>query len=183
MKQRMLGQLDKQANFQQLKRADRLSWKGTSVPPVRPISNLAAIQPSTSLTKSSANKAGAAMAVGIVLDRARELILYQTIKSAVNSFSSKVQTKFSDTRGAILVVHVAYLKVATDIGRSPSLKGVSLVKALAPSESVNHQEFINERIFWTCNPSITKPPMAKMVDGYTENRWGVANLFVECLWD
>lgn len=185
-KQKLLEDIDKASRYNATKLTDRLNWKGKNIPPARKGYGVAPISIGSSLTKKTTTRAGAAMAVGIVLDKARAAILYRTIRKALNIFSQTIHTKNSNSIGAVFIIKILYLKVDTSYGRVPTFSGIYLTKLINSSDNFYAIDYINNVIHDICVPKFQEPlekiEQVKINELDHPNLYETATLFVQCNW-
>ena len=126
------------------------------------------------------------MAVGIVLDKARAAILYRTIRKALDIFSKMIQTKNSNSIGAVFTIKILYLKVDTSYGRVPTFSGIYLTKLINSSENFYATNYVNNVIHDICVPKFQEPleklEQVKINELDHPNLYETATLFIRCNW-
>ncbi|MGF1725109.1 hypothetical protein [Photobacterium nomapromontoriensis] len=193
-KQKFLEKID-HANKSQYKHKngiqDRLHWKNkASIPQVHQTPKLfAPIKPSTTMTSHSIRSASKAMAIGIVAQKARSQILTKVIKLTINEVANKVKTKHPNSKSAVLVASIYYLKANPDYGRAPNLRGVYFDGLIDYSKNIIPYNYVEEKIKSLCgNSNSLKSDFEiynEIIDFNNLNNRGAydtASLFVLCEW-
>jgi len=182
-----IGNITKKASMD----AERRLWKGQSYIPRQVTPNnyksaRAPIVAGTSLTKGATAKAGAAMAVGIVLDAARAAILYDDMIRSLNKFSKITHMKHPESIGAVFTVSIIYLKVDRPYGRVPMFGGVYLAKLVNPVDDFYASDFVNKAINDICKPKFqtTQEKLERFNINNLDHPslYESAILFVKCNW-
>ena len=182
-----IGNITKKASMD----AERRLWKGQSYIPRQVTPNnyksaRAPIVAGTSLTKGATAKAGAAMAVGMILDAARAAFLYDTILAALDKFSQEIHIKYPNAIGAVFTIRIIYLKVDRPYGRVPMFSGVYLGKLINPSDNLYAYDYVTKVINEICKHKFQSPneklESISMSNIDNPSLYETANLFVRCKW-
>ncbi|MBD1559952.1 hypothetical protein HC752_23810 [Vibrio sp. S9_S30] len=185
-KQAFLKELDRQASHQATKTTNRLHWGGKAIPPSPKARSLAPVLHGSSLTKQTTSVAGRAMAVGIILQTGRSMILYTSVKEILKKFAKKISEKYKDAEGAVFSVNIIYLKVSREYGSAPILGSIHLLKTINPADNYSPNSFVNESINSICQPSYKSTSESiesiKISNLENKNQYGTATLFVQCKW-
>ncbi|RCU45692.1 hypothetical protein DU002_14630 [Corallincola holothuriorum] len=187
-KQSLLSELDRTLNIRNARAADRLHWKGLSSIPRSATRALAPIQPSTSLYRRTTTTAGLAMAVGVISQKGRAMILYDLVKGNARAIAQKAKHKHPESKGCVVSINIQYLKVRRDFGRAPTLYSLTVDKVLDVMSVVDLSatQYVGEKISKICNPQLSPIPELSIKvhpDSQVEhNKYGYAILYLKCEW-
>ncbi|GAA5217192.1 hypothetical protein ACFSJ3_14205 [Corallincola platygyrae] len=187
-KQSLLSELDRTLNIRNARAADRLYWKGQSSIPRSATRALAPIVPSDSLNKRTTTTAGLAMAVGVVVQYARAVVLFEIIKKEAEKIARKAKDKYQDSAGCVLSINIKYLKVKRDYGRAPNLFSITVDKGLSAVSSIefNSIKYIQNKVSNICKPALSpEPELQVKVDpeeSVDHGKYGYAILYLKCEW-
>lgn len=115
--QKLKEQIDRNMAVKSSMLTERMHWKNKAVIPSRNFSSLAPIQPSTLASTAMKANSGRAMALGMVLQKGRAMLLFDIIRQNVRALANKVQNANLESSSCVLIVNVKYLKVERNMGK------------------------------------------------------------------
>ncbi|EMR9625468.1 hypothetical protein WKN16_001401 [Vibrio parahaemolyticus] len=115
--QKLKEQIDRNMAVKSSMLTERMHWKNKAVIPSRNFSSLAPIQPSTLASTAMKANSGRAMALGMVLQKGRAMLLFDIIRQNVRALANKVHNANLESSSCVLIVNVKYLKVERNMGK------------------------------------------------------------------
>ncbi|EGR2999071.1 TPA: hypothetical protein NGU48_000520 [Vibrio parahaemolyticus] len=115
--QKLKERIDRNMAVKSSMLTERMHWKNKAVIPSRNFSSLAPIQPSTLASTAMKANSGRAMALGMVLQKGRVMLLFDIIRQNVRALANKVQNANLESSSCVLIVNVKYLKVERNMGK------------------------------------------------------------------
>ncbi|EKB7278094.1 hypothetical protein ACEWAL_17355 [Vibrio parahaemolyticus] len=115
--QKLKERIDRNMAVKSSMLTERMHWKNKAVIPSRNFSSLAPIQPSTLASTAMKANSGRAMALGMVLQKGRAMLLFDIIRQNVRALANKVQNANLESSSCVLIVNVKYLKVERNMGK------------------------------------------------------------------
>ncbi|EGR2182878.1 hypothetical protein DZF89_07930 [Vibrio parahaemolyticus] len=115
--QKLKEQIDRNMAVKSSMLTERMHWKNKAVIPSRNFSSLAPIQPSTLASTAMKANSGRAMALGVVLQKGRAMLLFDIIRQNVRALANKVHNANLESSSCVLIVNVKYLKVERNMGK------------------------------------------------------------------
>ncbi|CCN81600.1 hypothetical protein VIBNISFn27_970159 [Vibrio nigripulchritudo SFn27] len=185
--QKVREAIDRSTNVRSTMATDRLHWKNKGVIPSPAHASMAPIQPSSLATNSMKAKGGRAMALGIVLQKGRAMMLYDIIRQNVKILAQRVKNSNPESSGCILVVNIKYLKIEREYGKAPQLSRLSLDTLFSneTKSAFDERSFISNKINSLCEVSAKKPldnEFSILIGGNSDESYSSAVLFVKCSW-
>lgn len=184
--QQLKEKIDRSVNVKATMATDRAHWKNKGVLPSKRYPSVAPIQPSTSLSNAMKIKGGRAMAVGIVLQKGRAMLLYDIVRQNVKALAKRVKTSNPESSGCVLIVNIKYLKVEREYGKAPQLSQVTLDHLIPSADESGFEShaYLREKISSLCEVSARKRVDTKfsIVHGETDESYSTAILFIKCVW-
>ncbi|MFH4572819.1 hypothetical protein WMQ62_03955 [Vibrio diabolicus] len=162
---------------------DRMHWKNKAVIPPSNFSSLASIQPSTLASTAMKANSGRAIALGMVLQKGRAMLLFDIIRQNVRALANRVNKANLESSGCILIVNVKYLKVEREYGKAPQLSRVSLASIISQEDKYNFDSsaYVRGQIANICEPSANTK--FQIVSGQYDDSYSTAVLFIKCTWE
>ncbi|CDT79788.1 hypothetical protein EX191_05110 [Vibrio chemaguriensis] len=185
--QKLKEQIDRNMAVKSNMLTDRMHWKNKAVIPSRNFSSLAPIQPSTLASTAMKANSGRAMALGMVLQKGRAMLLFDIIRQNVRALANRVHNANLESSGCILIVNVKYLKVEREYGKAPQLSRVSLASIISQEDKYNFDSsaYVRGQIANICEASAKAPINTKfqIVSGQYGESYSTAVLFIKCTWE
>jgi|GEM_PF-1808981 len=184
--QKLKERIDRSSNIKATMATDRAHWQNKEVIPSRHYTSVAPIQPSTTASNSMKAKGGRAMALGIVLQKARAMVLYDIVRQNTQILAKRVKASNPSACGCVLIVNIKYLKVEREYGKAPQLSQVTLDRLIFGTDepSFESSAYVRGKISSLCEVSIRKSIDTKfsIVHGETDESFSTAVLFIKCTW-
>lgn len=178
--------LDQSQSIRSTKETDRLHWQGRGIVPARKTSSLSPIYPSSTMSGGMKVNASKAMALGVILQKGRAMMLYDIVRQNTEALARKVASENPGSVGCIFILVIKYLKVAREYGKAPQLSKITLDKIISAQDDEQYfaVRYISNKVKTVCHDSIKALPNTEYSKEFGEvgDSDGTAVLFIKCLW-